>query len=318
MEPNHCKVYIHDLSIKQEAKARRQIVMSGAEHATNVRFVQNLYEADIWILVENSAFFAYAQKYRTESRDILLWLSKAEQLLDATKKHFFQLTNVDIARHIDAIIDPTKNPLSSKEQTTIIAHVIPEVAKHINSGMRKKQGSLCIGYEQAIFYFDFAQLTVKYNNAGYDALWTDNHSKVSLNNLAVFSKVPDNAELSKGCSAFSAIWQMTHRLQDQKVYQLLINNHVLALHTWPPFEQVKHQFDDYRIASLLQKKPLNAQQVSHLLGIEESRVYMFFSAIYLCASGIFENKTADNLKSVTKKNHTLAGLWRRVRDTVGV
>lgn len=331
MELKQCNVYIHDLDIKQEAKARRLLVMSGSAYATSVRFIQDLEKAHIWILAENSAFIRYARKH-IQAHQNKLWAFQHNCLYDISQGDKIRLDTGEIAQAISQLIERTlAAPQKASTQNTKTAETqqsvaditnTSEVAYRINKGMLSKRGNLCIGYKEAVFYFDFSQLTVKYNNAGYDALWSNNTDNITLADLSIYPQIPSEAKLSKGCSTFSAIWQMTHRLQDAQINHALIKDCVLTLHTWPPFEQVKHQLDDYRIASLLQKRPLSAEQVCQLLDLPYEVVCMFFNAIYLCASGSFTTQTKKNNTNVTvttnKKTHSLVGLWRRVRDTVGV
>lgn len=319
MKAIQCNIYIHDLDVKQEARVRRLMLMSGALHATRVRFIQDLDIADVWILQKDSAFLNYAKKRLEQSTNFSLWLFDGEQVWLASigDSDLSIISRDDIAQFIDRHISIDK-PIKKTDKTHIAKSIIPHIAKQIHEGMKAQEGTLCIELHPAIFYFDFNNLQVKYNNAAYEMLWLNKSGSFSMSHMTILPAFEDKQTLTKSCSAFLAIWQMTHKLQDEKLANLLTANTSLQLETWPPFEQVKHQLDDYRIASLLQKKSLSAKQVSELLDIDRNAVNMFFNAVYLSASGKLVTLGAGSIpKNVVNKPNTLLSLWKRVRTAVG-
>lgn len=312
MKLNTCNVYIHDLELKDEGRVRRLFLMSGAEFATQVRFTDQLNNADIWILSQGSALLAFAQK-RAAEQELSLLIYSDTQLHILDKNGIKPLSAPLLAEKIDKLITGGTTNKSDNKQVETIKIVIPDIAKQIHTGMRTKQGSLCLGINKAIFLFDFAALVVRYNTAAYEMLWNGQSSSNSMANLVVLDHQNEPPNLGKHCSAFLAIWQMTRRLQNDELGNLLTHNTALKLDTWPPFEQVKHQIDDFRIASLLQKKSLSAQQVSELLGIDRGQVNQFFNAIYLSASGNIEFNQARTSLAQVRQPSALSKLWRMMR-----
>lgn len=312
MQLRHCKVYIHDLDVKKEARVRQQLLMSGARNATSIRFVQELNTADLWILTQGSAFLSYARK-RMAAGDVTVWLHDQDQLTDLSSDQPRPLWAEGIAAFVDSVIAGKRTAAS----TSLVQRPAPEIIRHLRQGMQNKQGNLCIAYGAAVFYFDFLLLTVKYNAAGHDVLWSDSAAKVPFAELTIVTQRPPLETLSKGCSAFAGIWQMTHRLQETLLTRPLTENTVLKLDTWPPFEQVAHHFDDYRMASLLQKRGLNAEQIGSLLHLEREQVNAFLNAVYLSAAGsIDEHDKVVPANFDAGKASLLAGLWRKVRGVV--
>lgn len=316
MKAKQCNIYIHDLDVKQEARIRRILLMSGAQNATSVRFIQDLDIADVWVLTKDSAFLNYAKKRLSEGSLFKLWLFDGKHTWLVEKDAFIALTLTDIANFIDKKIKQGET-VKKVNDKHIAKSIIPNIAKRIRNGMKAQQGQLCISLHPALFLFDFNNLQVKYNNAAYEMLWLNTNNNFSMSHMKIVEEASDKSVLSKSCSAFLAIWQMTHKLQDEKLANLLTDNTLLKLDTWPPFEQVKHQLDDYRIASLLQKKSLSAQQVSELLNIERNSVNMFFNAIYLSAAGNLEHSQASVVIQKPSKSSTLSGLWKKMRFAVG-
>lgn len=314
MKLNTCNVYIHDLELKDEGRVRRLFLMSGAEFATQVRFTDQLNNADIWILSQGSALLGFAQK-RAAEQELSLLIYSDTQLHILDKSGIQPLSAPLLAEKIDKLIAGGTTNKATSTQVETIKIVIPDIAKQIHTGMRTKQGALCLGINKAIFLFDFAALVVRYNTAAYEMLWNGQSSSNSMANLVVLDHQNEPPSLGKHCSAFLAIWQMTRRLQNDELGNLLTHNTALKLDTWPPFEQVKHQIDDFRIASLLQKKSLSAQQVSELLGIDRSQVNQFFNAIYLSASGNIEFNQARQSLAQARQPSALSKLWRMMRKS---
>lgn len=315
MQSRLCKIYIHDLDVKSEAGFRQAVLHSGADNATSVRFVTDMNEADIWVLSHGSAFINVADS-RKSKLGFSLWLNQEGRLIDADSKQ--KLEQEDVAKVVDAVV------LGSRRvnKAAVTAKNSPQpssMLSAVKAGADKKEGILYLAANDALFYCDFSSSSVKYNMAAKELVWGDSAVNVAIGNFEVIDGGFDIDDMRESCALFCFIWQLFHRLGKELVPPLT-SNMALKLKTWPLFEQVEHDYEDCRLASFLQKRPLNIEQAVAFLKLNEDRVCCFFNAAYI--SGYAEiDGCLEKLKNIEKANQSgsaLTGLWRKVRGAIGL
>lgn len=310
------KVYIHDLDVKLEVKARQMLLMSGAHFATNIRFTQDLNTADLWVLRHDSAFLQYAKK-RVATENITLWLCDQNQQLFDLHQPEQALTANQIAQCVDGLMLQRQQKHNVKATENSSDPSQNKLIKYLRYGFQQKRGKLFLQYQQANFLFDFMQMTATYNAAGHQLLQEHPSKTFVLENFEFLGKRDSYPLFEHSCSAFSAVWQIMHKLDQVQLLQPLHPESELRLMAWPSFEQVNHNFDDYRLASLLQKRGLNASQVSVLLKLSDKQIYGFFNTIYITGIASVSQSTPITINAQASKGTTLTSLWRKVRSSLG-
>lgn len=308
-----CKIYIHDLSVKKEIAVRQQLLMSGTTKATQIRFVQDLHEADVWILAENSVFVAYAKKYQ-RAHGLRIWQCQEPHLIDLSSDERTILSNAHIADFVDSFVTGKKSIKFARTMTLQDAPNM-EVLQQLCQGMQRRSGELCLLYKSAVIHFDFASFRTRYNQAGHDLLWGESFSVIKLAKLTRLQQTPMTL-LMQGCSAFAAIWQLMTRSDMQNLLAPMTMQTAIKLQAWPAFEQVPHDFEHLRIASLIQKRALSAEQIKTLLLADERFIYGLFNALYVCHVLVLEEKPVQAINIVVEKTGRLTNLWRKVRQAV--
>lgn len=310
------KVYIHDLDVKLEVKVRQVLLMSGARFATHIRFTQDLNAANLWVLREDSAFMHYAKK-RAEADKFALWLCDSQHQLFAYHQSEQALSAKAIAQFVDAALLQADENQASKVAVNQADVSQLKLIKYLRYGFQQKRGKLFLQYQQAKFLFDFMQMTATYNAAGHQLLQEQPSKTFALENFEFLGKRDSYPLFEHSCSAFSAVWQIMHKLDEAQLLQPLHPESELRLMAWPSFEQVNHNFDDYRLASLLQKRGLNASQVSVLLKLSDKQIYGFFNTVYITGIASVSESTPITINAQANKGLTLTSLWRKVRSSLG-
>lgn len=314
-----CKVYIHDLELTTENKVRQKLLMSGARFATSLRFINDLNDADLWILRKDSALLSYAKK-RASTHYLSLWVCDEDGQLFSIKNPKVALGPGRIAQTIDIVT----LQLHKKESDRVVVEIREthnsELVNSLRSGFEKKQGKLFLQYEQAQILIDFSDMTVGYNDFCYKLLWGKKSAVVDFTAFEMLPPPSNNLELEHVSSAFSIGWQIMHNSKDDRLIIPLTENTVLKLDEWPSFEHVNHDFEDYRIASFLQKRSFSANQIITLLKLPEKQVYSFFNAIYITGiARVVDEQSAVLGESMSKDiSNGLVGLWRKVRSALQI
>lgn len=320
-----CKVYIHDLDVKSERRVRQKILMSGATHATRVRFDGDVNNADIWILNDGSAFKGVALK-RQSAGKFVLWISKEGDLHTAADTGNSLLVPENIAKAVDAVVTGRKISINKDTSTSLKEKAVnksqpkptSKIANLIKNGADSHKGSVCLKLNQAQLLFDFSNSIVHYNDAGKSLLWDEFVTDSCLDNFEVTDSLPSGSSFAHSCSMFSAIWQLCHRDASGSLIEPLDRNSVLELQSWPTFELVEHDYDHCRIASFLQKRSLSADQVIKLMKLDNEMVTRFFNAIYLSSyARCNEASTGMTIaEPAAAATGGLTSLWKKVRGAM--
>lgn len=309
-------VYIHDLSVADERRVRQRFLMSGADNALSVRFVDDMHDAGIWVFSKSSAMLNYMRRQNSEKNAVIL-------LHDSESHELSQDGNNDVLSsiHLASLIDGGQAKDSGK-----VVDIRPEshsqagssslsmLAEQIRHGMTHRANSLVIQSKSMLFAFDFASGNVRCNAAGRDLLTDEAWTKSGFEDFVIANKV-NEGNLIHVEPASVVIWKISkHTAADAKYVPPLYEKTALSLVRWPDFDQLPHEYDDYRMASLLQRRSLNPEHLVKLLKVEEYTVKSFFNAAYLCGyADIDTEATPVVIKEPPKKQGGLAGLWQKVR-----
>lgn len=182
-------------------------------------------------------------------------------------------------------------------------------------GYQEQQGNLCLVYQSALFFIDFKSQKASYNRAGKQLLDSQSKLKVAQFNISQQTRTP--YELPYQSTLFAFVWLLYQLLDQQGLIKPMQEQSAISVKQWPSFELVTHNFDDYRMASLLQKKALSAQQVIDLLSVPQEQVYRFFNTLILTHHANTEN--SQTLKfDHTKSGSTISKLWRKLRFSLNM
>lgn len=180
-------------------------------------------------------------------------------------------------------------------------------------GSKKQQGNICIVHKSALFFIDFSKQTASYNRAGQQLLAAEQPLRKADLNLSQQTRTP--YELPHQCSLFDFVWQLYHLIDQHQLVPPLQNNSAIKLSSWPSFELVKHNLDDYRMASLLLKRALTADQIMELLQLNKEQVYPFFNSLLLTHNAMKESSHIIQFSKKTSINK-IASLWHRLRTSI--
>lgn len=315
-------VYIHDIPVAEERRIRQRFLMSGAKNALSVRFVDDMHQAGVWIFSEGSPMLALArrQNQTSDSRAIILIRQNDADALSQDGQDT-PLSALDIAHLVDGTESKDTDKVVSirpDKHAPADANSLKLLAEQIRHGMTHRSGSLVIEGKSMIFSFDFASGKVRCNAAGQELLKDETWTKTGFDGFVVASQA-NEGNLVHAEPASVVIWKISKNMaQDAQYLPPLYEKTALSLTRWPDFDQLPHEYDDYRMASLLQKRSLNPDNLVKLLKVEEHTVKSFFNAAYLCGyADIDAAATPVVIKEPPKQETGLSGLWKRVRKGWG-
>lgn len=309
-------VYIHDIPVAEERRVRQRFLMSGAKSALSVRFVDDMHEAGIWIFSEASVMLNVARRQGSERGVTILLRRDGDDSLyrDGDEN---ALSAIHIANLIDGIQAQDNDKVVAIRPEKHIpsdANSLKSLAEQIRHGMTHRSGTLVIRGTSMLFSFDFASGKVRCNAAGQELLKGEAWTQTGFDGFVIANKA-EEGNLVHAEPAAVVIWKISkHMVPDAQYIPPLYEKTALSLTRWPDFDQLPHEYDDYRMASLLQKRSLNLENLVKLLKVEEYTAKSFFNAAYLCGyADIDAAATPVVIKEPPKVQTGLAGLWRKVR-----
>lgn len=310
-----CKIYIYGLDKKIELMLRQKLFLSGARFATSIRFVSQPSEACIWVVRFSSELIDYAKK-RAAKQYLMLWLCDDLGNIYLPKNKDEPITTKKMAQIIDMMTVQLHKKASENSIEDTIKANNAKLVSHLRMGLKQKKGKLFLQYKDIKLLIDFTSAQVKVNDAFYDARVRQRNFQFDFTAFEVLPAPPSVGEMKHSLDAFAAAWEIMQNSLEKRLIIPLSDNTPLMLNQWPSFEAVEHDFEDYKLASFLQKRALSANQLAQVLQLSDAKIFAFLNAVYIAglADAIAAPEEPEEQSLVTKKSaNSLVSLWRKVR-----
>jgi hypothetical protein len=303
----------------------------GAEVGQSVERCEEATQCDLLVITDSTLMRNLARRLVSHRPQIALWILQADgTLADAQTRQAEPLDKDEIARALQRIgqrvIPAAPAPASAGSPPPAPAPERPPIGAQVRHHLAARDGNWLLSANgQDLFVLGFDSLTA-----------TPLQAETVPTQLlgAVIGQTPHEVVLSPLDPAHTPLaaqqktplvpllWQAALRMDlEPTLMAPMDESTVIKLRRWPDFRVLAHRHDDFRLCSLLLKRPCRAREAAHMLGIDPGAVFALFNAAYLSGYANVEAAPADpdptSGGAARGTGRLLAGMWRNLRTRMG-
>ncbi len=275
-------------------------------------------ECELLVTTDNSLMRRLAARLQARNPQIVFWVVTADGGL-GDADHTRVLEAMDIAAELQRLRQAPYRPVVHGQER------VP-IAMQIRDCLDAAAGDwLLLAEGKPLFVFDFDGLNavaLQDEAAPAQVLGSvlgSDPGALTLRQREAGDPVPPTSV--HRTALVPLLWQAALRMHvEPKPIAPLDDHSVISLARWPDFRVLAHRHDDFRLCSLLLRRPCRPREASHMLGIDPGAVCALFNAAYVSGYARLEAASSEpepTAAAARGSGSRLAGMWRSLRNRMG-